>query len=381
MTNALHGRAAVSDLFGDRVIYRNLAPCDSCLPSLRDAWREIGLGSSRIPRKAEPAYGQVVGWLLRRAQEMDNPGVPLREMVYLGDTKLLDGTAFANLKQALGLPAWAFIASENLAAPPQMVLEGDHALANRWNALPEFMAWVREQGGRLDKSTAFVVDLDKTVIGARGRNDKPIDQARIEGVERTVSDVLGADFNRDAFLEAYRTLNQPAFHPFTADNQDYLAYICLIISAGLIGLSELVTDVESGQMQDFAQFIRWADTVVPFARQNGLIEIHQSVYARVQLDDPTPFKTFRRNEYLCTVARLGHLPDDAPLAQRLATEICITYEVWQAVAWMRERGALLLALSDKPDEASLPTEELAAQGHQPLHRTPTHVVGEEMRLL
>ncbi|MCC7353193.1 MAG: hypothetical protein IT330_05490 [Anaerolineae bacterium] len=380
MTYALHSRAAVSDLFGDRVIYRNLAPCDSCLPSLRDAWREIGLGSSRIPRKAEPAYGQVVAWLLQRAQQMNAPGVPLREMVYLGDTKLLDGTAFANLKQALRLPGWAFIASENLTAPSQMTPEGDRALANRWNALPEFVAWARSQGGRFDESTAFVVDLDKTVIGARGRNDKPIDQARIEGVERTVSEVLGAAFNRDAFLEAYRTLNQPTFHPFTADNQDYLAYICLIVSAGLMRLPELVSEVEGGQMKDFAQFIRWAEMVVPFAQQDGLLEIHQAVYARVQLDDPTPFKTFRRNEYLCTVARLGRLPDDAPLAERLATEICITYEVWQAVAWMQERGALLLALSDKPDEASLPTEELAAQGHQPLHRTPTHIVGEEVRL-
>jgi hypothetical protein len=380
MTYILRDRAAVADLFGDRVIYRNLAPCDSCLPSLRDAWREIGLGSSRIPRKAEPAYGQVVAWLLRRAQQTDHPGVPLRELIYLGDTRLLDGTAFANLKKALGLPGWAFIASENASAAPQIVQEEDRFIANRWNALPEFVAWVRSQGGRFDSGTAFVVDLDKTAIGARGRNDKPIDQARIEGVERTVADVLGAAFDRDAFLKAYQTLNQPAFHPFTADNQDYLAYICLIISAGLISLSELVQDVESGQMVDFAQFIRWADTVVPFAGQDGLLEIHQSVYARVQLDDPTPFKTFRRNEYLCTVARLGHLPDDVPLAERLLHEICITYEVWQATAWARARGALLLALSDKPDEASLPTEELAAQGRLPLHRTPTHVVGEEIRL-
>ena len=36
----------------------------------------------------------------------------------------------------------------------------------------------------------------------------------------------------------------------------------------------------------------------------------------------------------------------------------------------------MLALSDKPDEATVPSHVLAAQGYLPLHRTPTHVVGQ-----
>jgi hypothetical protein len=36
---------------------------------------------------------------------------------------------------------------------------------------------------------------------------------------------------------------------------------------------------------------------------------------------------------------------------------------------------LLFCLSDKPDEASIPTPELALQGYAPIHRTPTHGVG------
>ena len=42
----------------------------------------------------------------------------------------------------------------------------------------------------------------------------------------------------------------------------------------------------------------------------------------------------------------------------------------------RRAGALLFGLSDKPDEASLPTPELEQQGHLPLHRNVTHIVGE-----
>jgi hypothetical protein len=42
----------------------------------------------------------------------------------------------------------------------------------------------------------------------------------------------------------------------------------------------------------------------------------------------------------------------------------------------RRRGALLFGLSDKPDEASIPTPELASQGYRAIHRTATHVIGQ-----
>ena len=45
-----------------------------------------------------------------------------------------------------------------------------------------------------------------------------------------------------------------------------------------------------------------------------------------------------------------------------------------ALIW-KEQGALLFGLSDKPDEASVPGAELAAQGHLPIHRAETHAVG------
>jgi len=98
----------------------------------------------------------------------------------------------------------------------------------------------------------------------------------------------------------------------------------------------------------------------------------------VAAGDPTPFKEFRRREYLATVARLGHLADDAPIEVRLREEILITQEVREAALTARRRGALVFGLSDKPDEASLPTEEARARGLQPLHRTPTHACGESL---
>jgi hypothetical protein len=75
---------------------------------------------------------------------------------------------------------------------------------------------------------------------------------------------------------------------------------------------------------------------------------------------------------------MGSLPDDAPLAQRLVEEICLTREVVDLVAWLRDRGCLLFAVSDKPDEASVPTPERVTQGYLPLHRTATHVIGQSI---
>ncbi|GAB4517997.1 MAG: hypothetical protein Kow0047_29650 [Anaerolineae bacterium] len=63
------------------------------------------------------------------------------------------------------------------------------------------------------------------------------------------------------------------------------------------------------------------------------------------------------------------------MERRIAEEICLTAEVAWAMRWLRERGALLLALSDKPDEASIPRVEEAAEGALPLHRVVTHIVG------
>ena len=98
-------------------------------------------------------------------------------------------------------------------------------------------------------------------------------------------------------------------------------------------------------------------TACPARRLQAL---HDDIYARASAGDPTPFKAFRQREYLETVKRLGHLPDNAPLGQRLVEEICMTREVLDVVRWFRARGCLLLAVSDKPDEAAFPTPEAGA---------------------
>jgi hypothetical protein len=196
----------------------------------------------------------------------------------------------------------------------------------------------------------------------------------VEAVRRTVGGLLGDGFDPKDFETAYELLNQPQFHPFTTDNQDYLAYICLILGSGLYELDPLVALVQAGRVASFEQFIAEVNGRAPDLPAD-LRRIHRSIYNCVRQGDPTPFKAFRYNEYRVTVERMGVLADDASIARLLAEEIVITQEVREAALRWRSRGALLFGLSDKPDEASIPADDLDAQGFRPIHQTETHMVG------
>jgi hypothetical protein len=373
-------RLSLYDLVGDLVLYRNLDPVDERLPKFADVWAEIGLADATRPRKHEPAYAQTTAWFLRRARALDRPGTRIAELVYLGDTAMADANAFRNLRAAGSWRGWAFIGAEKDEELSVSEADGVY-LANRWSALAQFASLLKEAGAALDERTAVVVDIDKTALGARGRNDKSIDRARVVAIEATVAEAIGAAFDQTSFRQAYAAINVPKYHPFTADNQDYVAYICLMISAGFTTLDDLLADLAAGRLTSFGGFIERVQAGRDRLSSDALRALHADICGRVQAGDPTPFKTFRRREFLETVSRMGSLPDEVSLAQRLVEEICLTREVVEFVQWLRGRGCLILALSDKPDEATMPSPELAAQGYPPLHRAVTHIVGPSIAKL
>lgn len=364
------------DIWGGFIVYRNLTPADPRLPSFKELRGTVLDEGISLPRKVEMAYGRVVAEILRRARQLELPGVKLKRLIFLGDTRMLDGTAFQNLCQAGGWPGWAFIGKDDLKAARAHQIEGPFYIANRWSALSDFLAYLENQGVRLDEETALVIDMDKTSVGARGRNDRPIDEARLEAVQRTVTDLLGKDFDEASFRSIYHTLNQPIYHPFTADNQDYLAYICLMLGTPLFKFEQILPEVQEGKLSTFFDFIQGVQNQRRELGDGSLGTIHDLVWANVQANDPTPFKAFRYNEYLCTARRFGSTVGE-PISKLLMEHILITAEVQDFAAELRKRGALVFGLSDKPDEASFPTEEQARQGMKPLHQLETDVVGEK----
>ncbi len=376
------GRAALSDYFGDFVIYRKLEPLDRRIPGLRTAYCRMGLPDERIPRKLDYNYAKAAVWLTKQGQLLRGDSTELSELVFVGDTLHSDGQAYENM---IAVSEWAGSCVIARSCHDEDLLidideEAGVYCVNRWCALAEWVRWTRERGLHLDNRTVVIIDIDKTALGAKGRNDQVINEARLEGIYRTMVDVLGEGFDRAAFEKEYTELNRARYHFLTADNQDYLAYICLVLNTGLISFEELLQEVEHHSLDNFEQFIRWVDTRIKLnpAANETIRETHEAVLASVRMGDPTPFRQFRRQEFITTVERMGNMPDDAPVEEILEHEITLTNEVAELASWLAERGCLLMCLSDKPDEASIPHRRVSPD-LPPVHRAQTHLIGTSIR--
>jgi len=371
------GVTSLHSILGDGLVYRNLRPIDARLPDVAALRQFLGLDDAPVvPRKAAPAFGKVVAEMLRQARGLELPGVGLRRVIYVGDNEASDGAAFANLCSAGGWSGRAFIGQDDLRRQRSDHVEGNLYLSNRWSGLYDFVAGLERSGFGLDEQTVVVADVDKTLIGARGRNDAVIVQARLEALQCTVGGLLGPRFDALAFRAAYDELNQATYFGLTEDNQDYLAYICLVLGSGLFRLDDLAQQARSGSLR-FAEWIQRVDERRAELALAGLGAVHDGIWGRVRAGDPTPFKAFRHNEYLSTLARFGDEPERSP-EQVLARRVAITHEVRDIVGMLRRRGALAFGLSDKPDEAALPSEDQARRGLPPLHRAETIAVGEAL---
>ncbi|MDF1500922.1 MAG: hypothetical protein P1P76_10675 [Anaerolineales bacterium] len=373
----VQGKGTIADFLGDFIVYRNLIPIDSRLRESGGLKGQLPRPGERIPRKSERAYAEFMSALLSRARALDRPQAELERLLYIGDTRLNDGRAFTNLCRAGEWRGVAFIC-EDSEAPAELAIERESSRvicsANRWSFLLDFDAVLADLNFVLDENTAVVVDLDKTAIGARGRNDSVIDLIRLDAAREMAQSLTGDGFDSRGFEEAYHLLNRPRFHALTSDNQDYLAFICLMLAGNFMDLQSLLSEFEEGRLQNFASFLsRLEEHKEALSAQ--LREIHESVRHAHALGDPTPFKSFRRMEYLKTVERMAGIAENQSVRHILENRIVITSEVLHLAEQCRERGALLFGLSDKPDEASLPAEEMQAQGWLPVHLVETQIVG------
>lgn len=373
------GNASLHDALGDSIAYRSLEPIDGRLPGLTSLRQPLGLKAGRVPRKVEPAYGRVVAEMLRSAAALGETPTELKGVVLIGDTELNDGGAFVNICDALRCPGNAFICDESSAEPALAPTDRGAGrtlyLANRWRLMGGFEADLARRGVIIGRGTVVVVDIDKTALGARGRNHRPIDAARAAAVLRTARELRGGKVNRDLLLAAYSHFNRPRFHTFTTDNQDYLAYLAMLVEAGWSSIEKIHEGIVRGRLGSFGDLLD-AVTATVERLPNRLRRAHDDVVMAVSLGDPTPFKDFRKAEYRETVDRMTPKGTVEDVGSLLATRITLTAEVWRRIKLWRDRGAMLFGLSDKPDEASFPSSELEAEGYQPLHKTRALVVGE-----
>lgn len=375
------GRKSLADIFDDWIVYRDLEPLEARLPGLKSSARLMEISDQRIPRKQEEDYAKAALWLVKKAQEVRGVTTPISELLFIGDSLYNDGQAYRNMHQISGWRGSCFIGTEELDREPAVYIDSDDGTycATRWGGVVSWAEWMLAQGMSLNEKSAVIVDIDKTALGAKGRNDAVIDEARLEGIYRTMDLVLAHNFDRGAFERQYRELNHAQYHCITADNQDYLAYICLVLNARLIDFDDLVNEVQNSSMDNFEQFTRWVDIRLMMNPGNSeqLRQVHETVMTNMRIGDPTPFKRFRQQEFITTTERMGTMADHTPVPELLDRELTLTHEVCEVARWLADRGCLLLCLSDKPREASCPDTYLSSE-FLPLHKVPTHVVGADI---
>lgn len=352
----------IASLTGELVVYRNLEPCDATLPGLAQLRARLGLPPHVLPRKRDADYARVIFEMLRhrQAQRSDQP---LQVLLVLGDTNN-DRWMAAHLRTASGLPVFAFIGDDDLAEEPGYTWEGDSATATRWALLPE---WYGEVTGRCAadngelpwEQTALLLDIDKTLLGPRGRCDDAINEARAEAVLRVAQVLFGPELDVAAFNTIYSIICRSEFHDLTLDNQDYIAYITLLLAQGILPAQEFLAGLQDGRYSTFTRLLDAAGPRIP--RISLLSTLHANVAAAHAAGDPTPFKDFRRTEFAATVARMAD------------GRLTFCREVVALARLLVAHGVLCLAASDKPAESALPTPEQAAAGLLPLHHMPARL--------
>jgi hypothetical protein len=346
-------QATISDLTGDTVVYRDLEPCDPALPRLDAVRAELGLPAGPPPRKRDVAYARIALGLARAARAAAG-GPPFLTLAVLGDTE--NDRIFAeHLRTIAPLRTFAFIGEDRPVAPESLTWDGDTAVATRWHLAPAWAAEVERRGGDWSRAAIFV-DIDKTLLGPRGRSDGAIDDARAEGALAIASAILGPRLDVAAFRRIYADLCHKAWHGFTLDNQDYVVAATLLLATDAYDLEALRAAVDAGDATLAGLLDATAAAVLPALRP-----VHAEIRARVAEGDPTPFKAFRRAELTATLARMAD------------GRLTICADLFELCAGLAARGALLIAASDKPAESALPSPEQAAAGVLPLHRTPARV--------
>jgi hypothetical protein len=326
-------RGTLNDIFNDYIIFRELNPVKKSLPNFNDLKDRLGLNT--LPRKKDKEYALVLREILKSALDFSS-------VVYLGDTFLSDLTVIKNLKE-LGVNIFGVItdetATETQSPYPYVVFN------TSWAMLKDFVL------DKISNSTILIVDIDKTAIGAHGRNHLPIDKARTDAIVSLAEIVFGHSLDlaeKENFLKLYSKIHTKDLLQFTQDNQDIVSIVSLIIYSGAVNFEEFIHIAKEKTFEEFIEGV---------SVEGKLESLVSEVKYNIKQKSPTLFPTFRKIELEKTLARMDFLPDDTELSTLLEEEILITGEVYDIGKYALSKGAIVFGVSDKPEIASFSGDE------------------------
>lgn len=335
---------SVADLFGGSIVLRDMKPRGGALASPRPVPGGLAPGGIWPPRKRDDGYASALLGLIGRHGD---PGA----IVYVGDSLLQDGAAIRGLRRA-GPPGrvWGFLCRPAEPGAARNEIVDGVFLGHAWSALSAFVEYAQEDGLVLDSNTWVLFDLDCTVYAAKGREEDPLEEARSEAVRTFVrSKVPALGSAPDRVEGLYREFEQDRYRGLTQDNLDYVVALVLATTCGLADVGAMREAASSGSPaiarvieEVLSEATSGAGREVPPEAFDALEEI----YLGALEGDPTPCKEVRRHEGLATAARM--LPDAAG-----GERIHLNREVIELLGWVAAAGAQILAVSDRPVEATV----------------------------
>ncbi len=323
----------LNSIFENYMVFRELNPVRKNLPQFEEIKRELHF--ERLPRKKDALYAEALGYIFKSIRDF-------KKVFYIGDTLLSDGAVIKNFAKSGLFYSFGIITREE--GEEQIELRENFVFNTRWADLRKAIELAESKSFAIDSSTVFVIDIDKTAIGARGRNDSAIDKARTDAIFQLAGEIFER-FDKDGFFSVYDKLNKKDYFYITSDNQDFVSILSMLIYGGAINFEELKA------MSGIEEALCFA-----ISRAKGALrKVAETVYKNVLSGNPTTFPSFRKAEFRKTIERMNFLPQNAPVSALLEEEILITGEVFSAAVYAKERGALVFGVSDKPALSTMPS--------------------------
>ena len=333
MSEKLYRRGRLSDFFENNIVFRELEPVNKNLPGFSVLKGKLGL--SVLPRKKDKEYIKVLSEMFRAAGSFS-------KIIYIGDTLMSDLSVINNFAKSGLFKTIGIITREGEVDGFEE--NENYIFSGSWANLPDVLVHIENKFFSVDKSTVVIIDIDKTVIGARGRNEKAIDRARMDAIFMLAKRAF-RDISAEEFLSVYNKVNKREFFSITEDNQDFVSILSMLVYGGVLSLADL------RNARSISNLLMGVETKNPV-----ILEYAETVLQNVKAQNPTAFPQFRKAEFEKTIARADFIQDKTPVETLLSEEITITGEVYDAALDLKSRGTLVFGVSDKPALSSIPQE-------------------------
>ncbi len=335
MGNLTYKRAKLSNIFGEYIVFRELNPVKKELPDFEKI--KAALSLKKLPRKKDKEYAEALSYIFSSIRKFE-------KVFYIGDTLMSDLSVIKNFARIPGFKVFGVITREG--EMNGFELKENFLMNGRWANLREAITLCEEKIFRIDDKTVLIIDIDKTAIGGRGRNDKAIDKARIDAIRELASEIFGK-VEEERFSDAYRTANRREFFYITEDNQDIISILSFLLYDGTVSVSE----IEGGKFNTVIELLEKSHS-----KNEKLTHYVMKVLENIKSGNPTAFPSFRKKEFQKTIARSDFLPDETPISTLLSEEIMITGEVFDVAEDLKKRGTLVFGVSDKPALSTMPID-------------------------